>query len=102
MRIKEKILVEIKHMNKKYLVPIDVKHDMTFEYVDHAAWDADVDYLPTDDTPRNSDYPYPYFTIWGEIDEQDYPTTNCMHALVNYENYEMRVGASDIRVLECK
>ena len=99
MRIKEKILIEIKHEGVTYIVPIDAKQDIVIEEDD--AWEADVDYMTSDDNTHDSENPYPYFTIWGVVDGQCVPTSNGMHALINYENYDMRVGASDIRVVEC-
>lgn len=97
MMINEKILIEIKHEGIIYLVQIDSKHDMLFE--DEGRWEADVDYLSSNGLKRNSEAPYPYFTVWGDLDKEGCPTTNEIHGLVNYENYDARLTTSDIRVL---
>ena len=81
-----------------YLVPIDAKQDIAFE--ENKTWEADVDYMLSDDKSHNIEDPYPYFTIWGNLDEQGYPTTCGMHAIINYENYDMRIDSSRIRIVE--
>ena len=98
MKIKEKILLEIKHEGVTYLVPIDAKQDIIIE--EDNAWDADVDYMSLDDKTHDSGNPYPYFTIWGVVDGQGVPTLSGMHALINYENYDMRIDGSKIKVVE--
>ena len=37
--------------------------------------------------------------VWGDLDKEGCPTTNEIHGLVNYENYDARLTTSDIRVL---
>lgn len=98
MKIKEKILLEIKHEGVTYLVPIDAKQDIVFE--EDNAWEADVDYMSLDDKTHDSGNPYPYFTIWGIVDGQGVPTLSGIHALINYENYDMRIDGSKIKVVE--
>ena len=98
MRIKEKILIEIKHEGVAYLVPIDAKQDIVIEHDN--SWEADVDYMSSDDNAHDPENPYPYFTIWGVVDEQGFPTSSAMHALINYENYDMRIDGSKIKVVE--
>ena len=98
MRIKEKILIEIKHEGVAYLVPIDAKQDIVIEHDN--SWEADVDYMSSDDNAHDPENPYPYFTIWGVVDGQGVPTLSGMHALINYENYDMRIDGSKIKVVE--
>lgn len=98
MRIKEKILIEIKHDGVTYLVLIDAKQDIVIE--EDNTWEADVDYMTSDDNAHDSENPYPYFTIWGVVDGQGVPTSNGMHALINYENYDISVDDSKIKVVE--
>lgn len=98
MRIKEKILIEIKHDGVTYLVLIDAKQDIVIE--EDNAWEADVDYMTSDDNAHDSENPYPYFTIWGVVDGQGVPTSNGMYALINYENYDISVDDSKIKVVE--
>ena len=98
MKIKEKILLEIKHEGVTYLVPIDAKQDIIIE--EDNAWEADVDYMSSDNNAHDSGNPYPYFTIWGVVDGQGVPTSSGMHALINYENYDMRIDGSKIKVVE--
>ena len=81
-----------------YLVPIDAKQDIIIE--EDNAWEADVDYMSSDNNAHDSENPYPYFTIWGVVDGQGVPTSSGMHALINYENYDMRIDGSKIKVVE--
>ena len=88
----------IKHEGVTYLVPIDAKQDIIIE--EDNAWEADVDYMSSDNNAHDSENPYPYFTIWGVVDGQGVPTSSGMHALINYENYDMRIDGSKIKVVE--
>ena len=79
-------------------MPIYSKQDIVFE--EDNAWEADVDYMSSDDNAHDSEAAYPYFTIWGVVDGQGVPTSSGMHALINYENYDMRIDGSKIKVVE--
>ena len=63
MKIKEKILLEIKHEGVTYLVPIDAKQDIIIE--EDNAWEADVDYMSSDDNAHDSENPIPILYDMG-------------------------------------
>lgn len=46
-------------------------------------------------------YGYPYLTIWGIADEESIPTTEGLHGLLNFENYDERICNKDFRIVQC-
>ena len=94
MRITEKLIVAFDYEGIGYKAIINPKQDEIL--FGNESWEADIDC----DTTQN-DYGYPYLTIWGIVDEEGIPTTEGLHGLLNYENYDERISNKDFRIVQC-
>jgi ribosomal protein S6E (S10) len=94
MIINEKLIVAFYYEGVEYVAEINAKqNEILFE---DESWEADVD---CDKTQK--DYGYPYLTIWGIADKKGFPTTEGLHGLLNFENYDERICNKDFRIVQC-
>ena len=94
MRINEKLIVAFDYKGIEYIAKIDSKQDVIL--VEDNSWEADVDCEKT-----KKGYGYPYLTIWGIADERGIPTTEGLHGLLNFENYDERICNKAFRIVRC-
>lgn len=94
MRIKKLLIVSFEHKGIEYLVKVKPKQDEIL--LEDKTWEVDVSCNKT-----LKDYGYPYLTIWGLVDKDGFLTTEDMHGLLNFENYDDRICANDIRIVQC-
>ena len=94
MRINEKLVVAFNNKGIEYKAKIDFKQGVVL--VEDNSWETDVD---CDKTQKG--YGYPYLTIWGITTEEGVPTTEGLHGLLNFENYDERIYNKDFRIVQC-
>ena len=94
MIINDKLIVTFDYKGIKYIAKINPKQDVVL--VENNSWEADVDFEKT-----KKGYSYPFLTIWGIADEGGFPTTEGLHGLLNFENYDVRICNKDFRIVQC-
>lgn len=94
MRINERLIVAFYYEGVEYIAKVNPKrNDILFE---GESWEADVDCNTT-----QSGYGYPYLTIWGNADKDGFPTSEGLHGLLNFENYDERICNKDFHIVHC-
>lgn len=94
MRINEKLIVAFDYKGIEYIANLDLQQNVVL--IEDNSWEADIDC-----DKAQKDYGYPYLTIWGIVDEGGIPTTDGLHGLLNFENYDERIDNKDFRIIQC-
>ena len=94
MAIKDVLTIAFEHEGIEYMAKIKPKQDEIL--LEDKAWEVDVCCNKT-----INNYGYPYLTIWGLVDKFGGLTTDAMHGLLNFENFDVRICAKDIRIVQC-
>jgi hypothetical protein len=94
MRINDKLIVAFEHEGLEYTAMINPKRDEIL--LEDETWEVDVNCNKT-----LKGYGYPYLTIWGHVDKDGILTTEGLHGLLNYENYDVRICSEDLHIVHC-
>ena len=94
MRINDKLIVAFECEGLEYTAMINPMRDEIL--LEDETWEVDVSCNKT-----LKGYAYPYLTIWGRVDEDGILTTEGLHGLLNYENYDVRICCEDFQIVQC-